>query len=219
MKLPAVVAISLVLAACGSSDPDSTASAPPAAATPSSPDTTSSTVPVRAGIAPRGETIDGSLTAPDGSQRTYHLFVPESLPEGTEAPLLVAMHGGTGWGLQFQAASGFDDLAEANGFLVVYPDGTEIDLVPEGRVWNGGRCCGRAQQDRADVDDVGFLSAGPGEGISGTEVELVTVAGAGHGWMGQPSRPAQEAISGPAYQDFDSALAVWTFLSAHPRVS
>ena len=73
-------------------------------------------------------------------------------------PLLVALHGGTGWGTQFEENSGFDGLAEANGFVVVYPDGTPIG-IGEGRVWNGGACCGQARQDRDDVDDVGFISA------------------------------------------------------------
>jgi polyhydroxybutyrate depolymerase len=71
-------------------------------------------------------------------------------------PLLVALHGGTGWGTQFERNSGFDGLAEANGFIVVYPDG--IGAGPGGRAlrtWNGGYCCGPAARDA--VDDVGYL--------------------------------------------------------------
>jgi polyhydroxybutyrate depolymerase len=57
---------------------------------------------------------------------------------------------------QFAANSGFDELAEANGFMVVYPDG--IRAIPERpglQTWNGGYCCGPAA-DR-NVDDVAFV--------------------------------------------------------------
>jgi len=112
-------------------------------------------VVVLPGVTPRGTTSDASLTTPDGSQRTYRVYQPSA--GSTRMPLLVALHGGTGSGAQFEANSGFDELAEANGFVVVYPDGTGIG-IGNGRVWNGGGCCGRAQQDRLNVDDVGFIS-------------------------------------------------------------
>ncbi|MEY4231059.1 MAG: hypothetical protein RLZZ362_1908, partial [Actinomycetota bacterium] len=86
----------------------------------------------------------------------YRLYVPASLASGAPVPLLVALHGGTGSSAQFAANSGFDGLAEANGFLVVYPDG--VGIGPDGsglQTWNGGSCCGPAV--RQDVDDVGFV--------------------------------------------------------------
>ncbi len=106
------------------------------------------------GVAPEGRS-DGSLVTADGRTRTYHLYVPSDLdPAG--APLVVALHGGTGSGLQFEKSSGFDDLAELYGFVVVYPDGIggggdETD----NRTWNAGLCCGQAVLK--GVDDVGFV--------------------------------------------------------------
>jgi len=72
-------------------------------------------------------------------------------------PVLLAFHGGTGWGKQFERNSGFDELAEANGFLVVYPDGvgTGANEVTN-RTWNGGDCCGAAA--RNNIDDVAFVA-------------------------------------------------------------
>ncbi len=71
-------------------------------------------------------------------------------------PLLVALHGGTGSGPQFEGTSGYDGLAEANGFLVVYPDGVGSGGDEDRfRTWNGGVCCGAAAAE--DVDDVSFL--------------------------------------------------------------
>ena len=54
--------------------------------------------------------------------RTYRLYVPSHLGLGP-VPLLVAFHGGGGWAQQFEKTSGFNELAEANGFIVVYPEG------------------------------------------------------------------------------------------------
>ena len=127
---------------------------------------------------PAGRTIDGSIDTADGRTRTYHLYVPSNIPAGP-VPLLVALHGGTGWGAQFQRSSGFDGLAEANGFLVVFPDG--IGVGADGtqlRTWNAGYCCGPAV--RQGVDDVAFVSALISE-ISGRyEIDPSRVFAAGH---------------------------------------
>jgi polyhydroxybutyrate depolymerase len=91
--------------------------------------------------------------------RTYALYVPRSLPRGRSVPLLVALHGGLGSGQQFEQNSGFDALAEANHFLVVYPNGTPIlPSAPNGLVWNGGGCCSVAAQNEENFDDIGFIS-------------------------------------------------------------
>ena len=75
-------------------------------------------------------------------------------------PLLVALHGGLGSGSQFEQNSGFDGLAEANTFIVVYPNGTPIRrAAPNRLVWNGGGCCSVAAQDQNNVNDVGFISS------------------------------------------------------------
>jgi polyhydroxybutyrate depolymerase len=111
---------------------------------------------VRPAVEPVGATIERTLRTADGRDRTYRLYVPRSLPADTPVPLLVALHGGTGSGSQFQVTSAFDGLAEANGFLVAFPDGigtgpTETAL----RTWNGGSCCGPATAKQ--VDDVAFV--------------------------------------------------------------
>lgn len=99
---------------------------------------------------------EGVLRTPDGRDRTYHLYVPANLPAGARVPLLVALHGGTGWGTQFEQNSGFDQLADRYGFIVVYPDGVGIGRNAAAlRTWNGGGCCGPAV--RQQVDDVGFV--------------------------------------------------------------
>jgi polyhydroxybutyrate depolymerase len=106
--------------------------------------------PVDAG----GTVTHGTITV-DGRERTYRLYVPSQLPAGP-APLFLALHGGTGWADQFAGTNHVEGLAEANGFLVVHPDGVTV-AGGRGGVWNGGVCCGVAA--REGVDDVAFIDA------------------------------------------------------------
>lgn len=53
---------------------------------------------------------------------SYRLFVPSSYAAGRPAPLVLMLHGCTQSNEQFAAATQMDALAEANGFLVAYPD-------------------------------------------------------------------------------------------------
>lgn len=110
----------------------------------------------RPAVPPVGRTSGGQIRTADGRVRHYRLYVPTSVGRGRRSPLLVALHGGLGSAAQFEANSGFDGLAEANGFAVVYPDG--IGSRPDGsgpQTWNGGYCCGPAA--RQNVDDVEFV--------------------------------------------------------------
>lgn len=89
-----------------------------------------------------------------GTTRTYELYVPTNAVVTGPAPLLVVLHGGGGSGARFENVSGFDQLADQNGFVVAYPDAVR---PPGGQVatWNAGHCCGSAALTR--VDDVGFI--------------------------------------------------------------
>ncbi|MGZ4785836.1 MAG: extracellular catalytic domain type 1 short-chain-length polyhydroxyalkanoate depolymerase [Acidimicrobiales bacterium] len=114
---------------------------------------------VARGVDPTGHLLDGTLDTADGRTRSFHLYVPASLPVDSPVPLLVGLHGGGGWGTQFEANSRFDRLAESNHFLVVYPDGVGVSLLGSDdklRTWNAGTCCGTAEKD--DIDDVAFIS-------------------------------------------------------------
>lgn len=145
-----VALLSVGVAACADDRPE--AADQPSTTTSAAEATPSQAQPA---IAPRGETVDVMISTPDGRERTAHLYVPASLP-AEPVPLLVALHGGTGSGPQFEGTSGYDGLAEANAFLVVYPDGVGSGGDEDRfRTWNGGVCCGAAAAQ--DVDDVSFL--------------------------------------------------------------
>lgn len=99
---------------------------------------------------PAGATTVGSVTA-SSAVRTFRVHVPPGYRPGTPAPVVLMLHGGGGSGLQFETQSSqMDPIADREGFIAVYPDGTGLI-----RTWNAGNCCGRAQSD--DVDDVGFI--------------------------------------------------------------
>jgi len=126
-----------------------------------------------------GTTTDEWFTAPDGLRRHFRLYVPSSVGQGDARPLLIALHGGLGTSAQFATNSGFDGLAESNGFVVVYPDG--IGARPDGsgyQTWNGGYCCGPAA--RLDVDDVSFVRALIDLIESRMEIDPDRVFAAGH---------------------------------------
>jgi polyhydroxybutyrate depolymerase len=84
----------------------------------------------------------------DGSERAYRVYIPGQLAD--DPALVVMMHGGTGSARQAERAYGWNDEADAGGFVVAYPDG-------ESRTWNAGDCCGGAERD--GVDDVAFMAA------------------------------------------------------------
>jgi polyhydroxybutyrate depolymerase len=98
----------------------------------------------------------------DGRARSYTLHAP---PGGTrERPLVLVLHGGGGSADSAASQTGFSAVADREGFVVVYPDGTDRPrqlLNGLGRpgflTWNAGACCGFAMENR--VDDVAFLRA------------------------------------------------------------
>jgi polyhydroxybutyrate depolymerase len=98
---------------------------------------------------PSGDTI--RRLDVNGTERTYLLHVPPGLSSDSPAPLLFVFHGNKMDGEEMRALTGFDDLADANGFFVVYPVGTGL---PGALSFNAGTCCGSAE--KAVVDDVTF---------------------------------------------------------------
>ena len=82
-----------------------------------------------------------------GLVRTYQLHVPAGVdhPSG----LVVNLHAAGATGRDQEALTHYNAVADAHGFVAVYPDG--IDLS-----WADGR--GASVPDRQGVDDVGFIA-------------------------------------------------------------
>ncbi|MDQ6736817.1 MAG: hypothetical protein M3Z30_03840 [Gemmatimonadota bacterium] len=102
-----------------------------------------------------GATVEVPIQV-SGAQRRYIVHVPPltSRQLSTQPhPLLLVLHGSGQDGASIMSESGMDSLADANHFLLVYPDATGGAAAD----WNAGDCCGQAHSQ--NVDDVGFLQA------------------------------------------------------------
>ncbi len=93
----------------------------------------------------------------DGRDRGYVVRVPPAVTRAqARVPLVIVLHGGGGNAINAESMTGFTAKANAENFIVVYPDGS-------GRrrgallTWNAGHCCGYAMEKKAD--DVAFIRA------------------------------------------------------------
>ncbi len=103
----------------------------------------------------------------DGRDRRYHLHLPAAVvaPEAASGaaqkpqqskrlPLVVVLHGGGGNGEHVARTSQFAELADREGFVVAFPDGTGR-LRGKLLTWNDGVLPVYAKDQK--IDDVGFL--------------------------------------------------------------
>ena len=93
--------------------------------------------------------------------RDFLLHVPKSRARNRVGiaqpyPLVIALHGSGANGETVRHQSGLDSVADANGWVVAYPNGVSGPLGL-GADWNVGTCCGVASRD--SVDDVRFMVA------------------------------------------------------------
>lgn len=84
-------------------------------------------------------------------KRTYWLHLPPKAKLKNPMPILFHLHGGggTGKGTPKMTYRRFNQLADKEGFIVVYPDALS-------RNWNDGRSENLKPKNK-DVDDVGFI--------------------------------------------------------------
>lgn len=85
----------------------------------------------------------------DERERVYTIHVPPQVEDNEPLPLIIVLHGSYGSGRKMQLGLGFDELADARGFLVAYPD------AYDGMRWNDGR--GTLASSDEGVDDVAFI--------------------------------------------------------------
>ena len=74
-----------------------------------------------AATAAGGTLSSEDYAGPEGTQH-YELYVPSTYTSGTPMPLVVALHGCTQSAEQFRLLTRWDALAEAKGFIVVFPE-------------------------------------------------------------------------------------------------
>jgi len=122
----------------------------------------------------------------EGTERCWFTFVPDSAKDTAKLPVVVDLHGMGGCATR--PSMGWANLAEDNGFIVVWPQGLNKKL-PQGpqmkplanykTCWNDGTNLTGCNKDR--VDDVGFLEKVVQKVLSGnTNIDPNRVYFSGH---------------------------------------
>lgn len=88
----------------------------------------------------------------DGAPRTVRVHVPTGYDPSVPTPVVLAFHGYTLNGQVMMDQAHLVDAADAEGFILIAPDGTGALLG-----WNAGSCCGTAAS--SGTDDVGLVGA------------------------------------------------------------
>ena len=96
--------------------------------------------------AERKPEVDISFKVKGHDRRALLVNAPS---DGTKRPAVIVLHGGMGSAEVMRANTGFDAVARAEGFMVVYAEGTSFG---EGRhAWNTGFLVRRQVQDADDI--------------------------------------------------------------------
>lgn len=91
--------------------------------------------------------VNGTITH-NGITRNHITYVPSAYVPGTPVPLVFVMHGFTQSAQAIMNATGFNDLAEQEGFIVAYPNGV-----------NNGWNTNSPFPGGSAADDVGYIGA------------------------------------------------------------
>jgi len=91
-----------------------------------------------------------------GYDRTFLVHLPTGYTGTTDLPLIIAMHGGFGNAYNMEDQSQLSVKADAEDFIVVYPEGIKGGTLNISS-WNAGWCCGYASNN--NIDDVSFINA------------------------------------------------------------
>jgi polyhydroxybutyrate depolymerase len=94
----------------------------------------------------RANVTNGKVVS-SGQDRRYLLFVPTTYDAARPTPLVISIHGYSEWPAHQAQISGWSDLAQEYGFLVVYPEGIGFP-----RRWRAG------SQSGDPLVDVRFIS-------------------------------------------------------------
>ncbi len=110
----------------------------------------------------------------DGMNREYIIYVPNSYNGTSAVPLLLNFHGFGGSASQFMQEADMRSLAEADTFILVYPQGSCLDGSSH---WNP---CPTGGDNKSTADDVGFVEAMISEISSQYNLDMERIYAAGY---------------------------------------
>lgn len=88
-----------------------------------------------------------------GENREYILYVPDAYDGSTKVPLMLNFHGFGGLASDYMEYADMRPQADANGFILVYPQGTCLDGYPH---WNAAL---DGPDNKSEAEDLGFIVA------------------------------------------------------------
>ena len=110
----------------------------------------------------------------DNIDREYILYVPSSYDGTSAVPILFNFHGFGGSASQFMQEADMRSLAEADTFILVYPQGSCLDGSSH---WNP---CPTGGDNKSTADDVGFVEAMISEISSQYNLDMERIYAAGY---------------------------------------
>ena len=110
----------------------------------------------------------------DNINREYILYVPSSYDGTSAVPILFNFHGFGGSASQFMQEADMRSLAEADTFILVYPQGSCLDGSSH---WNP---CPIGGDNKSTADDVGFFESMISEISSQYTIDMERIYAAGY---------------------------------------
>lgn len=101
---------------------------------------------------PQEQGLERGSVVVDNRERAFWLHAPRDLAPTETVPLVIALHPFAGTGPSMAAMTGFNATADAEGFIVCYPEGVTF-------LWNGDPTDEPGKQLVEDASDVGFIDA------------------------------------------------------------
>ena len=102
-----------------------------------------------------GNSYDGPIETitHNGVERKYIIYTPQGYDGNSKLPLLLNFHGYGGQAGDYMSYTNMRSTADSENFILVYPQGTDLDGSPH---WNAALNGG---DNKSDVDDLGFIEA------------------------------------------------------------
>ena len=110
----------------------------------------------------------------DGINREYVLYIPNSYDGTSAVPLMLNFHGFGGSASDYMQEADMRSLAEADTFILIYPQGICLDGLSH---WNA---CPLGGDNKSDADDFGFVESIITEILSQYNVDMERIYAAGY---------------------------------------